>query len=672
MGCCVGADHSNWCEDYDIVYIDDEGKEYCIFHAPAECKFVELYDERDGGEKPALMEAKQFNGLVFARIDGVIEAGEDEERDRWDYFNWNPRCNFTSTIFPYPIRFNNSKVSNKLPAINFHKSIFTHDAFFYNIIFYNDINFKEVTFNKDSFFYRSIFKSMVSFESVIFKEKTEFDFSVFHNHTSFQQAEFHQKSTFDSVKFIDQVSFKNTTIKDYAYFANTQFRDNVDFSHSKSFFMYFPNAQFRGAANFSNIISKGDIDFTNVQFRHFSLFSDSEYDNAAFSYAQFRKDTSYSNFKIKRNSYFDGAEFRENVIFYNATLGKTTFSLAEVRKQANFKICFFYKSLFNEMRFKGPVYFDAAKFMNLASFKNTIFHDYSNFEQTEFNRGANFKRAFFKEWAYFRNTKFAKETTFSGAISKETILLESLDLSHVKLAETNIESFKFIDCNWGEERFAKIYDEKNDPKNCKDTTLAEIYRRLKKIARESADEEQTSHWHYREKEMTRRNLSCISLFQFWFTLIIAILMILLSGWLLQHMHPPYYAILPALIFLALPASLIREEICDRSKTAKLGSKIYLNIYRFISGYGEEPVRAFMVLFGLAALPFLLNFLVSLETLPQTDWIKQAMWYMPLIQIKFPDTINFTGLQYLLKGISVTAITLHAALFGFALRNKLRR
>lgn len=152
MGCCVGADHSNWCEDYDIVYIDDEGKEYCIFHAPAECKFVELYDERDGGEKPALMEAKQFNGLVFARIDGVIEAGEDEERDRWDYFNWNPRCNFTSTIFPYPIRFNNSKVSNKLPAINFHKSIFTHDAFFYNIIFYNDINFKEVTFNKDSFF----------------------------------------------------------------------------------------------------------------------------------------------------------------------------------------------------------------------------------------------------------------------------------------------------------------------------------------------------------------------------------------------------------------------------------------------------------------------------------------------------------------------------------------
>lgn len=160
--------------------------------------------------------------------------------------------------------------------------------------------------------------------------------------------------------------------------------------------MYFPNAQFRGAANFSNIISKGDIDFTNVQFRHFSLFSDSEYDNAAFSYAQFRKDTSYSNFKIKRNSYFDGAEFRENVIFYNATLGKTTFSLAEVRKQANFKICFFYKSLFNEMRFKGPVYFDAAKFMNLASFKNTIFHDYSNFEQTEFNRGANFKRAFSK------------------------------------------------------------------------------------------------------------------------------------------------------------------------------------------------------------------------------------------------------------------------------------
>ncbi|ACS79623.1 hypothetical protein Desal_1561 [Maridesulfovibrio salexigens DSM 2638] len=31
MGCCVGADHSNWCEEYDIVYIDAEGKNIVFF-----------------------------------------------------------------------------------------------------------------------------------------------------------------------------------------------------------------------------------------------------------------------------------------------------------------------------------------------------------------------------------------------------------------------------------------------------------------------------------------------------------------------------------------------------------------------------------------------------------------------------------------------------------------
>ncbi len=140
MGCCVGEKYSNWCQEnptgpsYPTVYIDKEGKEYCIFHAPAECKFVELYDERSGEEKPPMMDGHEFNQLVFARIQAVIDAGDDEKLDEYDFFGWNPRCNFSGTIFFADISFSdfNSENEKELPPINFHESQFRRVAYFHN------------------------------------------------------------------------------------------------------------------------------------------------------------------------------------------------------------------------------------------------------------------------------------------------------------------------------------------------------------------------------------------------------------------------------------------------------------------------------------------------------------------------------------------------------------
>lgn len=562
MGCCIGEKHSNWCKDYDIVYIDADGKEYCIFHAPAECKFVKLYDERAGGEKPALMGAEQFNGLVFERIDGVIEAGVDEERDKWDDLEvlleiWNPRCNFSATIFPYDIIFLKYDEKNKkyIPTINLIRSQFKGIADFSSSHFKGIANFNATKFNKDN---------------------------------------------------------------------------------------YFSGSKFKGNAHFNNSVFNMSTDFSSTQFKS----------NSYFKFAKFNKHTTFARTTSCK------------IVFYQAySLGKIYFDQAT-----------FADAIFDQMTFKGPAYFSETEFTDNttpASFKNTIFHDYSNFEQTKFKGGANFHLAFFKEWSYFRNAEFGKETTFAGAISKETILLESVDLSNLKFAKTNIESFKFIDCKWGDKRFAKIYDEKyqkND--NCNDTTLAEIYRRLKRIARESSDEEQTSHWHYREKEMTRKSLEKTYSTPFWNILITAIFMIPACTFFLKMQHE-YFLNFAVGLSLLLAAIKIGYDDFKKIKKSinKVASKLYLTAYKLISGYGEDPIRAGAILFCLVTLPFLIQFILNLTPWASKDWLKIAMWYMPLIKI---DLYNSQGYHYLLKGLSVSAITLQAALFGFALRNKLRR
>ncbi|NDV23628.1 pentapeptide repeat-containing protein [Desulfovibrio sp. JC022] len=624
MGCCIGEKHSHWCEEYDIVYIDADGKKYCIFHAPAECKFNvpkgEPYDERAGDEKPALMDAEKFNKLIFVLIQEVNNDVVNEEQDSLDPFDWSARCNLSGTNFPYDITFSKyNEYCKYFPSINFNNSRFIGYVAFQNLQFKGYASFQQSQFYGD-----------VSFGNSQFYGDVDFEKSQFGKGVSFTNSQFNRFVDFEDTQFIGDVKFEKSQFIGDTSFQKSQFDKHADFQ----------NSQFNGYANFQKTLFNRYAHFHKIRFEGYASFQQSL--------------------------------FKKNLVFSDSTCNNINFSNAESRKQININNSTFVNSTFDKITFKGPVSFHDSSFEESTTFIKTIFHDFSNFEQIKFKGGAKFNSTFFKEWSYFRNVEFTKRSSFAGTISKETILMESVDLSKLKFAETNIESFKFIDCNWGQDRFAPILDEHEQTNSkSKATTLAEIYRRLKRIAHESSDEEQTSHWHYREKEMTRRNLTCISLFQFWFTLIIAILMMLLSGWLLQTMHPPYYAILPAIIFLTLPISLAKEEFTDKQHISKLGSKIYLNIYRFISGYGEEPIRAFMILLGIVALPFLLNFLVSLETSPPVDWLKHAMWYMPLIKIKFTNT-DLTGLQYFFKGLSVSAITLQAALFGFALRNKLRR
>jgi len=66
VACCGNhiSGFSNWCENEDIVYTDERGNEYCIFHAP-------------GGKKGC--GAEEFSEKVYKRINDFKEAQTSEK-----------------------------------------------------------------------------------------------------------------------------------------------------------------------------------------------------------------------------------------------------------------------------------------------------------------------------------------------------------------------------------------------------------------------------------------------------------------------------------------------------------------------------------------------------------------------------------------------------------------
>lgn len=90
MPCCK-AEEYKWCKDEPVVnYKDDEGRGFCVFHAPQGKKRIPL---------------EEFNTLVFTAIDSARETKEV--------------CNLSGTVFEGDISFNQYGEENPLPRISF-------------------------------------------------------------------------------------------------------------------------------------------------------------------------------------------------------------------------------------------------------------------------------------------------------------------------------------------------------------------------------------------------------------------------------------------------------------------------------------------------------------------------------------------------------------------------
>jgi len=472
-------------------------------------------------------------------------------------------------------------------------------------------------------------------------------------------------SKYDGNNPLPEISFANVTFSDDANFDHVTFSDNGNFDHvtfcASAFFSettfniwgLFRHTNFRGPALFTGAsfgyggdfheASFGYVNFNRALFGEYSLFN----------WAIFNKQVGFCNARFKQAD-FVRTIFRDGVSFENALFeeGGVSYHEATFDKEANFCSTTFV----DDVSFLGSTFKQTVWFLNVifchesifisARFYGLAFFEYSNFKYADFSRTHFFKYGVFKK-VYFNGG------SFDGCLVSNRLDFNGADLRSLSLVGSPIESIRFISCTWPESNGRiVVYDARRVeakgyfeltceresteskpldmkfvfvPPPAKD--LEDLFRRLKKLAKNENDELQASDWHYNEREMQRiRFLESkdLSWKECWFKC----------------------RTLQFLPWAARP---------------RWGVDFFLyrmlSAYKEVSGYGEEPLRAFLWLSVLIILSVIFP--------------GEVLYYIPLSN-ESPDLEEYWTILRLWMAFWQVLITIQAALFGFALRNKFRR
>jgi len=353
----------------------------------------------------------------------------------------------------------------------------------------------------------------------------EFKINVDFRKTTFQDADF-SEATFQDA------DFSEATFKD-ANFWKATFKD-ANFIWIKFYDAFFRGATFQNA--YFLVATFWDADFSEATFQ-----------NAYFTGATF-KDTYFKETAFQENADFSKAIFQENGDFTETTFQNANFSEATFQAYADF----------NKAAFKDA-YFEGATFQGDADFSGAIFEGIASFMSANFQRIASFAKAIFQKNAYFEGTTF-QNTDFSQAIfhdltMNETVFRENLefkpkqvknfnlrnskfffmgtitaDLKMARFYSSFIKNVSFIDCQWPDDKI--IFEEehmKDEDINLGYKELETIYRNLKQNMQNYGDYSLAGEFYFREMEMRRKK----------------------NKW-------------------------------------KTGSWWWLQIYKFLAGYGEKP------------------------------------------------------------------------------------
>ena len=688
MSCCMAEKYGNWCKEFEPKFEDEKGNKYCIFHAPLQLKI-----------KTPLDFSKALSDYLIQRYSYFIQKINDEHVLADDEY----LIDFSGSIFP--ITFVGNKIYNvysfcKEQHIRYGKSIgieyleniyklkhkfsppkliFDHSKFHAGLDFQDILISQKTSFNNCLFFKNTT----TSFTGSSFNGNTSFLKSYFLGNTDFRLIESNQEIDFRYCKFkevsflkanFENVNFNHANFlksKEDTVFSLAKFNNNVTFSSSKFYNKTkFNGCQFEKTAAFGKYEKNKEAKFTNTlemqgcTFNGIAYFCNCKFDSKVdFSNSKFNNLSNFYQSKLSKEdiTLFVGCKFYGYANFCNIDSGRIRFNIASFYDQVDF----------SEMNIHG----------NFSLFK-TSFEKHVTFNDSKFFKNFLALGAYFQSWSLFRNVIFKKYAFFKDAICDKKIILEKVKLDTMPFTNVNIESFKFVDCKWGEKKLSPVYDEEHKSElNIDNSQLEEIYRRLKKNAKDSADEMQSSYWHYREKKMQKKNSESAFFFPSMFTVYILIAVSLIVFSISTYMTPIEHAIAPSIIFIVFAANLVWDDFIifkkhyQTTNRANFFLKISLNIYDWISGFGEKPEKALfillsMLLISLIVTPYLpeLKQIKSGNNIP-TDNLSTWLWYLPLTKIQLAAT---NGINYFWKALINILITIQAALFAFALRNKLRR
>jgi uncharacterized protein YjbI with pentapeptide repeats len=369
-------------------------------------------------------------------------------------------------------------------------------------------------------------------------------------------------------------------------------------------------------------------------------FAGKNFDRGAdFRDVTFRDTVSFSSANFPDTAYFTDVTFNGNAIFGDVTFAKgADFRSTKFKKEAGFIDAKFLEGRadFQKAEFGGIVYFWKS------TFKITYFME-ATFEQE-----ADFTNAKFLERAWFCYAKFLGRALFIGGKDKkifsgaevdfrnvvinplDALVIRDADLQKCRFLGTDLRKAELTNVTWPKlgKRDA-VYDDISSipmgtPTPREPAHLERLYRELKQNCEDRHDYEGASDFHYGEKEMRRQN----------------------------------------------------------PKTAK-PLRWVLRLYRWISGYGEDYVRALECVLGLAVICAIAYFFCS--RLPEfeypstwADWLKTALDSLiyslrVMFHLKPEAMVEPVGLVagsiFIFESVLGPVLI---GLFGLALRQRLKR
>ena len=175
MPCCKAEEFGSWCKDVPLVdYQDEQGNEYCIFHASKGKKGVS---------------AGEFSYELMKRINST---GKKET------------CDLSGAVFEGKTIFKQFNQDNPLPPVSFYRVVFHEEAVFRKTVFSGEtsfhkaefldrVTFSGARFTKTADFRNALFSGWVSFDGTVFESDASF-FEAMFSKTVFFQAVFHRKA----------------------------------------------------------------------------------------------------------------------------------------------------------------------------------------------------------------------------------------------------------------------------------------------------------------------------------------------------------------------------------------------------------------------------------------------------------------------------------------------
>lgn len=551
---------------------------------------------------------QDFQKLVHDRID-ALKAQESDQGT----------CDFRGTSFPDGVSFACYKSNNPLPAIVFSWATFGEGAHFHGTTFRGQADFGNATFGAGA-----------HFGDATFGEKADFRDATFGERAYFCGATLGPLAYFKGATFGDGAHFGGTTVGEGAHFGGATFGVGAFFGGATvAESAYFEGATFGAHAYFEGVTFGERAHFGKATFGEGAHLGRATFGKGAFfGGTRFGKGAHFAGATFGPQADFEGATFGDGAHFAGATFGNwTRFDHVVIGKGSSFA----------GTAFSGPIFFNCAKFRDKTNFIKSMFEGGAYFFHATFADNVLLSEVQFKGQSSFYGADFGKQVIFSKcSFPKPALFRNLLAIEDLRYQDMTVEQFQnadFLNCplknitftnvEWPRHPTEERYCIPMESKPSKLPAVADFYRQMKKRCRDEQNDAEASLWHYAEKEAQ-----------------------------LQHHR------------LEKPNSFQRWM---------------LETYRIISRYGEDPWQAakvlLLLLFALlCALAFGAAAKIGGPPFPLSidGFGKLGLAFAQYALFIKPDWSPpaFYDIAALL--LSRLLIPIQAAIFAFALRNKLHR